>query len=208
MLLIFSLLLYLCESSDPPPHPSSSPETLSLQLEAIPDYPVAEGQRVNLHCKASTMPGSAQWSWQRLRNHTWHEMKTGGDLTLTEPEQSGLYRCRAERQFSQNHAVYITSMQTTVSEYFGIAAFVLSLLALIIISAHLFWLSYQRLDATLTTPNIAAQGFPGPEKSPKGGLPHTECGGDVYMNYTNTSQAYTDLDPTNMTREDLYSSLS
>lgn len=98
---------------DPPPHPSSSPETLSLQLEAIPDYPVAEGQRVNLHCKASTMPGSAQWSWQRLRNHTWHEMKTGGDLTLTEPEQSGLYRCRAERQFSQNHAVYITSMQTT-----------------------------------------------------------------------------------------------
>ncbi|TNN60994.1 hypothetical protein EYF80_028772 [Liparis tanakae] len=150
-----------------PPHSAPStidsstaaPEdTLSLQLEAVPDHPVAEGQRVTLLCRASPMPASAQWSWQRLQNHTWHVMQDGGDLTLSQPEQSGLYRCRAEGRSSQSHAVYITSMQTTVSEYLGIAAFVLSLLALVIISAHLFWLSYRRLDATLTTPNVAAQG--------------------------------------------------
>ncbi|XP_054469930.1 uncharacterized protein LOC129103466 [Anoplopoma fimbria] len=221
MLLIFSLLLVLCERTalqswvttnsvyftDAPTTTAAPEEKLSLQLVAIPDYPVAAGQRVNLHCNAFTMPDSVKLSWHRLENQTWQEVANGGDLTLTKPEQSGLYCCRAENQLSQNHTVYIISMHTTVGEYLGIAAFVISLLALIINFAILFWLGWHRLGAASTTSNIAAKGFPGPEKSPKGGLPHTESDGDVYINYTNNRQAYTDLDPTNVTTDNVYSSL-
>ncbi|TDG98969.1 hypothetical protein EPR50_G00205710 [Perca flavescens] len=127
-------------------------------------------------------------------------------MTLTKPEQSGLYRCRSGSNDSQvvssDHTVYIVSVNATVGESLGIAAFVLSLLALSINFAILFWLGWQRFGATLTI-NTAAKGFPGPEKSPKGGLPPTESDGDVYMNYT--SQAYCDLDPTTVS---VYSSLS
>ena len=41
----------------------------------------------------------------------------------------------------------------------------------------------------------------------RGGLPETEVEGD-YMNYTNTNPAYTDLDITNVTEENVYSCLS
>ncbi|XP_075964779.1 uncharacterized protein LOC142968684 isoform X2 [Anarhichas minor] len=229
MLLHFSLLWCLCESTvtfqtttwttttstntapaveDRTPHPFSSSGKLSLQLVAIPDYPVAAGQRVNLLCNAFNMKVSVK-SWEHLENQTWRVVGNGGELTLTKPEQSGLYRCRAESQFSQNHTVFIISMHTTaVSENLGIAALFFSLLALIIAFAILFWLGWHRLGATSTTSNIAAKGFPGPEQSPKGGLPHTESDGDVYINYTNTSQDYTDLDPTDVTEDNVYSSLS
>ncbi|XP_031166062.1 uncharacterized protein LOC116057642 [Sander lucioperca] len=182
----------------------------SLQLVATPDYPVAAGQKVDLHCTAFTIPVSIKWSLQRLKNQTWQDVGTDRDMmTLTKPEQSGLYRCRSETSSSQesvvsaNHTVYIISVNATVGECLGIAAFVLSLLALSINLAILFWLGWQRLGTTLTI-NTAAKGFPGPEKSPKGGLPQTESDGDVYMNYT--SQAYCDLDPT--TVDNVYSSLS
>ncbi|XP_068582578.1 uncharacterized protein [Cebidichthys violaceus] len=218
MLLSFSLLWFLCESTVKSQTTTwtttNSTNTtvavegkLSLQLVAIPDYPVAAGQRVNLLCNAFNVKDSVK-SWQHLENQTWHVVGIGGELTLTKPEQSGLYRCRAVSQFSQNHTVFIISMHTTVSENLGIAAVFLSLLALIIIFAILFWLGWHRLGATLTTSNIAAKDFPGPEQSPKGGLPHTESDGDVYINYTNTSQDYTDLDPTNVTEDNVYSSLS
>ncbi|KAI3367625.1 hypothetical protein L3Q82_026473, partial [Scortum barcoo] len=93
-------------------------------------------------------------------------------------------------------------------ESLGIAAFVLSVLALVINIAILFWLGWQFLRDRPAHSNTAAKGFPGPEKSPKGGLPQTDSDGDVYMNYTSTNQAYSDLDLTNMTGDNVYSSLS
>lgn len=42
----------------------------------------------------------------------------------------------------------------------------------------------------------------------RGDLPQADCDAtDVYMNYTNTNPAYTDLDPANMTEDNVYSSL-
>ncbi|XP_039642631.1 uncharacterized protein LOC120549649 isoform X2 [Perca fluviatilis] len=190
---------------------TTAAEEKLLQLVATPDYPVAAGQKVDLHCSAFTTTVSVKWSWQHLKNQTWQDVGTDRNMmTLTKPEQSGLYRCRSESNFSlesvsSNHTVYIVSVNATVGEYLGIAAFVLSLLALSINFAILFWLGWQRFGATLTI-NTAAKGFPGPEKSPKGGLPQTESDGDVYMNYT--SQAYCDLDPTTVSVDNVYSSLS
>lgn len=42
----------------------------------------------------------------------------------------------------------------------------------------------------------------------RGGLPNYDNEGEVYMNYTGTNPAYTDLDPTRMTADNLYASLS
>lgn len=86
-----------------------------LQLEAVPDYPVAAGQRVDLHCPSFSTTFSVTWSWQRLQNETWTAVASGQDLTLTEPEQSGRYRCLARWGLSQErestqHAVLIVSM--------------------------------------------------------------------------------------------------
>ncbi|KAK5898987.1 hypothetical protein CesoFtcFv8_008511 [Champsocephalus esox] len=96
-------------------------------------------------------------------------------------------------------------MTTEVAEKLGIAAFVFFLLALIVLFGILFWLGFQRLVASKTTSKTAAKGFPGTDKSPKGGFPPAESGGDVYMNYTGND--YSNLDLTNETGND-YSSLS
>lgn len=90
----------------------------NLQLVATPDYPVAAGQRVHLHCFAVTMPYSVIWSWQRLEDRTWTEVGHGQNLILTKPEQSGTYRCHVETKSSQekvsgSHAVFIVSMHLT-----------------------------------------------------------------------------------------------
>ncbi|XP_032356967.1 uncharacterized protein LOC116670504 [Etheostoma spectabile] len=227
MRLSFFLLFFLCKrkvksaTTWPTTYVSSTniskttagEEKLSpLQLVATPDYPVAAGQKVDLHCRAFTIPVSFMWSWQRMENQTWQDVGTDRDMmTLTKPEQSGLYRCRGKSNFTQmsmvssTHTVYIISVNATVGEQLGIAAFVLSLLALSINFAILFWLGWQRVGATPTI-KTAAKGFPGPEKSSKGGLPQIENDGDVYMNYT--SQAYCDLDPTTVSVDNVYSSLS
>lgn len=42
----------------------------------------------------------------------------------------------------------------------------------------------------------------------RGVVPPADGDGDVYMNETSTNQAYTDLDPINMTMDNVYSSLS
>lgn len=222
-MLSFCLLFLLCECTvkslvitipEITTSAMTTEEKLSaLQLLATPDYPVAAGQRVDLHCSAFTMPDFVFWFWDHMENQTWQEVSTGRDLTLTEPRQSGLYRCRAVSRLSQtsmshNHMVYIISMHATVGENLGIAAFFLSVLALIINIAILSWLAWQRLSDTLTTSSPASKGFPEPEKSPKGGLPKPDSDGDVYMNYTSTNHAYTDLDPTNVTEDNVYSSLS
>ncbi|XP_041809818.1 uncharacterized protein LOC121618395 [Chelmon rostratus] len=229
-MLSFCLLFLLCEStvkswgstwpSDYISLQGSTTATVTtegkpsaLQLQATPDYPVAAGQRVDLHCSALTKANYVTWAWDRLENQTWREVSHGQDLTLTEPQQSGLYRCRTEsnssqRNVSPDHMVYIISVHATVGEKLGIAAFALSLLSLIINLTILFWLGWQRLGDMLTTSSPAPKGVAEPQKSPKEGLPKTDSDGDVYMNYTSTNHAYTDLDPTNVAEDNVYSSLS
>ncbi|KAL6105504.1 uncharacterized protein ACO6RY_07022 [Pungitius sinensis] len=97
-----------------------------------------------------------------------------------------------------------------VSEHFGISALVCSLLALITIFAVIFWLAWHRLHGTLITGDIAAKGFPGSEQPPKEGWPQIDTEGDreVYINYTSTCRNYTDLNPTTVIEDNVYSSLS
>ncbi|KAL7380711.1 hypothetical protein ABVT39_022660 [Epinephelus coioides] len=110
--------------------------------------------------------------------------------------------------FTTEISTTTNAVTVEAAENLGVAAFFFSLLALIINFAILFWLGWQRFGPTQTSSNTAAKGFPGPEKSSKGGVQQTEMDGDVYMNYTNTSQDYTDLDPSNATVDNVYSSLS
>lgn len=229
MLCCFFLLLFLCEGTVEFPTTFSSSSTThrevptalmttekklsSLQLVASPDYPVAAGQPVHLHCSASSVPKSVIWSWQHLENQTWLDVGNGKDLTLSQPEQSGLYRCGARRlhstlKVSRNHTVFIIPKQQTVGVGLGIAAFVLVLLVLIANLAVLSWVSWKHCGGKLNTSITSAKGFPGPEKTPKGGLQQAEADGDVYMNYTSTNQAYSDLDPSSMNDNNVYSSLS
>ncbi|XP_028250440.1 uncharacterized protein LOC114426975 [Parambassis ranga] len=172
-----------------------------LQLEATPDYPVVAGQSVVLRCSSSILPLSITSSWHHLQNQTWKNVSVGRELILTEPRQSGLYRCQDGRMYSQNHTVYIISVRATVGENLGVAAFILSLLALIIITI-VFWTGYQKLRS-LSTSGSAAKGFPQSDPASKRGLPQNDQ--DVYMNYTSDNQAYTDLDPTSMTGHNVYS---
>lgn len=44
--------------------------------------------------------------------------------------------------------------------------------------------------------------------TPRGDSPKRDCEGDVYMNYEDSNPAYSDLDPGNMSVDDVYSSLS
>ncbi|XP_072221460.1 uncharacterized protein [Leuresthes tenuis] len=179
-----------------------------LQLVAIPDYPVAAGRRVHLHCSAPTEPVIIIWSWKHLHNQTWKQVGKGPELILTEPEQSGVYRCNANILPSQNsespdHTVFIIAIETTVGERLGIAAFVLSLSIIICLP----WLHRQRSCDTLTTPSTAVEGVGRPEVASKGEPPQADSDKDVYMNYTSTS-TYTNVNPTIMTEENVYSSLS
>ncbi|KAM6912242.1 uncharacterized protein FYW49_010754 [Xenentodon cancila] len=183
-----------------------------LQLEATPDNPVAAGQRVHLHCSAFPMSAFATWSWQRQQNQTWKEVAVGRELILTEPQQSGAYRCHAEsrlsqRSVSQTHTVLIVSMKTTVGENLGIAAFVLFLLVLISIIAGLIGLGWQRVGDTATPASDRVNGVPGPEVTSNGCFPQVNCDGDVYINYTSNNHAYSDLDPTSVTADSFYSTL-
>ncbi|XP_034087665.1 uncharacterized protein LOC117556445 isoform X2 [Gymnodraco acuticeps] len=225
MLCTFFLLLFFCEGTEQStttewpttttaittsletstPTMTTEGHLPSLQLVATPDYPVTEGRTVHLYCGPSTIPDSVNWSWKQWKK----EVGNSRDLTLTRPEQSGVYQCFANNTVSSRmsslHTVSITSTHTTVAEKLGIAAFVFFLLALIVLFGILFWLGFQRLVATKTTSNTAAKGFPGTDKSPKGGFPPAESSGDVYMNYTGDD--YNNLDLTNVTGND-YSSLS
>ncbi|CAK6971496.1 uncharacterized protein LOC118337591 [Scomber scombrus] len=177
MLLFSFLLLFLSESTGVSPYVTTSWPTLytsqdtntptleeelsALQLIAEPDYPVAAGQSVHLHCMASTMPRVVSWSWQRRENQTWQKVGSGRDLTLTEPDQSGQYRCYAMsnsfQRVSPEHTVYIISTHATVGEKLGIAAFVISLLSFIINFAVMSWLGWQRFSDKLSTSNTPAK---------------------------------------------------
>ncbi|XP_029983265.1 uncharacterized protein LOC115414184 isoform X1 [Sphaeramia orbicularis] len=189
------------------------PRPENVQLLAIPDYPVAEGQRVDMHCTADDEYVVSNWTWDRMNdNGTVTTVGRSKDLTLTEPEQSGQYRCSAGnlRGFlpSSVHTVYIVSIQAKASENLGIAGFVLSLLALIINLAVVLWLVWQKLYSTLTVSQTSTTGPSKPVTEPKEGFQQDGADRDVYMNYTSSNQAYSDLDPKNMTDDNLYSSLS
>lgn len=84
-----------------------------LQLVATPDYPVAAGQSVVLRCSSSIKPLSITFSWHHLQNRTWKNVSVGSELILTKPQQSGLYRCQDCILYSQNHTVYIISVNAT-----------------------------------------------------------------------------------------------
>ncbi|KAM4543258.1 uncharacterized protein PAE49_019664 isoform 2-T2 [Odontesthes bonariensis] len=186
--------------------PSITEKPSPLQLVAKPDYPVAAGQRVHLCCSAPTEPAVIIWFRKHLHNETWKQVGNGLELILTEPEQSGVYHCNANiwpSQQSPNHTVFIIAIQTTVGEKLGIAAFVLSLSIIICLPL----LHIQRFCHTVTTPRTAVEGVGKPEVVSKGEPPQANSDKDVYMNYTSTS-AYSNLDPTIMTGENVYSSLS
>ncbi|CAJ1073416.1 uncharacterized protein LOC117805735 [Xyrichtys novacula] len=122
----------------------------SLKLVATPDYPVMEGQTVHLRCSASSSPKSVDWSWQyMMKNQTWQKVGSEMDLTLSKPEQTGVYRCHARSpsgpwKESPNHTVSIIAAHLTVGENLGIAAFAFVLLLLIINLAVLSWMGWQK----------------------------------------------------------------
>ncbi|KAF6725059.1 hypothetical protein FQA47_006202 [Oryzias melastigma] len=177
-----------------------------VQLLASPDYPVSEGQRVQLQCKL--LSGSTvSVDWQVLKGQTWREVDSDGELILTKPEQSGVYRCQAGSNWSQNHTVSIVAIKTSMGEVLGIAAFVLSLLVLITIIAGLLLVVYQRIGSPKTPSSPAVkEKDPGPKFEPKGDFP-TEDGDGDYMNYTGKNSAYTDLDPSSLSADNEYSTV-
>ncbi|XP_024129928.1 uncharacterized protein LOC112147627 isoform X2 [Oryzias melastigma] len=179
-----------------------------VQLLASPDYPVSEGQRVQLQCKLlSGSTVSVDWTWQVLKGQTWKEVDSDGELILTKPEQSGVYRCLAGSNWSQNHTVSIVAIRASMGEVLGIAAFVLSLLVLITIIAGLLLVVWQRIGSPKTPSSPAVkEKDPGPKFEPKGDFP-TEDGDGDYMNYTGKNSAYTDLDPSSLSADNEYSTV-
>ncbi|RVE57442.1 hypothetical protein OJAV_G00216290 [Oryzias javanicus] len=181
-----------------------------VQLLASPDYPVSEGQRVHLQCKLLSVSSvSVDWSWQFLKGETWKEVDSDGELTLTKPEQSGVYRCRAKigSNWSQNHTVSIVAIKASIGESLGIAAFVLSLLVLITIAVGLLLVVWQRIGIPKTPPSPAVKvDDPGPKVVSKEEFPTDESDGD-YMNYTSKNSTYTDLDPSSMCADNEYSTV-
>ncbi|XP_029973541.1 uncharacterized protein LOC115407302 isoform X2 [Salarias fasciatus] len=183
----------------------------SVLLEATPDYPVVAGQKVSLHCRAAPKPANVTWSWRRWGNDL-HD-QSSSELVLTEPGQSGEYSCHVsilggQTRGSNTHTVIIISIQTTVGERLGIVAFILSIVTFIITLGILFWMFWKRFDQKDTSSSPAAKSFTGPGTTTKGGLPDMGIESDVYMNYTNSNPAYSDLDPNSMADDSVYSSLS
>ncbi|CAN9502500.1 unnamed protein product [Ophioblennius macclurei] len=187
----------------------------SVQLSGTPQYPVAAGQRVSLNCSVPLGPKTIYWSWSHQRfNNIWHTLDVNvSELILTEPEQSGEYRCIArspggQRRNSITHRVLIISIQTTAWEKLGVAAFVISIAILIIGLVILFWILSQRVHQEATASSTAAKSFPTPGMTSKGVLPEKGMESDVYMNYTNSNPGYSDLDLSSVTEDNVYSSLS
>ncbi|XP_051941394.1 uncharacterized protein LOC127614230 [Hippocampus zosterae] len=182
----------------------------ALQLTATPDYPVAVGQEVSLRCCAQSSHTFDNWSWQRQEQERWQEVAKGYTLTLSKPQESGLYRCFAQRNLTESvspsHAVLIISIHAIANV--GITALVLSLLALVMNIAVMFWLGWQRLRGEESPANMETKGFPkAGKKDEKRGPAQAENEGHVYMNYSSTNLTYTELDPTGVTANNAYSVL-
>lgn len=195
-----------------------------LRLVATPSQPVVmEGQRVVLHCQASTYPPAANWSWYHMSVlNVQMNMSPGRDLVISRPEESGLYNCRAhslvlgisQTQSSPYHLIYVVPMTgPAVVDDLGVAGFGLSLLVCLILLAALLWFAWGRCGARclalqqVTSSSAKAKGLTASKMAPSDGLPHAESQGD-YMNFTTTNLAYAELEPNSRTRNDVYSSLS
>ncbi|KAM4540196.1 uncharacterized protein V3H82_022220 [Fundulus diaphanus] len=228
MFLGFVLVFSLCTStvksiSSIQPTPTQYPTTtitiadatlikpVDLRLVATPDYPVAAGQQVQLRCITEPLSQTITWSRYNLQNESWENVGSGADLVLTEPNESGQYRCETRnvlKSVSQYHTVYIVYMPT-MGERLGKAAFALSVLNMIAIIAGLLWLCWQQFGDQLSALNAPKKDLPAPPVvTPKVLPPLGDCDGDVYMNYTSDTQAYTDLNPSHVAGDGLYSTLS
>ncbi|XP_024916085.1 uncharacterized protein LOC107988680 isoform X2 [Cynoglossus semilaevis] len=158
MLLFISLLVFISESSGF--YTSWSPATVSLittpsvdlrplQVEAVPDYPVTAGQTVTLFCSSVN-----SYIWQHLVNLNWQDVGQDGNLTLTQPQQSGLYRCRARTtslHISRNLTVNIEPTVNTVKKDLAEPAFVLSLLGFVISLGIVGWLLWGKFSNYIST---------------------------------------------------------
>ncbi|KAK5602682.1 hypothetical protein CRENBAI_004811 [Crenichthys baileyi] len=142
MTLGFVLILFLCTSTVTvqegklSSNASYSPTTattagstttmkvVALNLVATPDYPVAAGQSVELSCNsANPSPVPITWWRYRLQIETWENVSVGKVLILTQPQESGKYRCQTRNAstvsiVSQNHTVFIVSIPTTGRLFF------------------------------------------------------------------------------------------
>uniref|UniRef100_A0A1A8RKV2 Adhesion molecule with Ig-like domain 3 n=1 Tax=Nothobranchius rachovii TaxID=451742 RepID=A0A1A8RKV2_9TELE len=220
MLLGFFLPFCVCGStakdlaSSSPPNTTEATEKLILQAMAVPDYPVASGQKVQLSCRSAFSLNPVLWNWSHLQNNTWKKVIDGKELTLSKPEDSGLYRCYAETKFqksvSQNLTVFIISVPRQTNEDLGEAALVLSILNLIFLIAAFLWFMSQKFCHQRTTSSTSkkVEATARPTAVPNVCKPPADPDGDVYMNYTGPNPAYTDLNPANMAGDNLYSSLS
>ncbi|XP_054909152.1 uncharacterized protein LOC129374659 [Poeciliopsis prolifica] len=189
-------------SSTTAPHPMTSTKEIPPKtniplncphLVATPDYPVAAGQTVELRCQTIIPSQNISWSRSHLQNESWENVGSGHVLVLTEPKQTGMYRCEIRNAgsvacVSQNHVVYIVSIST---EQLGKAAFAFTILFLIGIIAGLGWFFWERSSnklSALDTPKKDVPPSVPPEVIPKN-LPQTsEPDADVYMNYTSGTQ--------------------
>ncbi|XP_047249015.1 uncharacterized protein LOC124884974 [Girardinichthys multiradiatus] len=230
MTLGFVLIFFLCTSTVTVQAGMSSTENYStttattsgltttmklvaLNLMATPDYPVAAGQRVKLSCNTTNPSQTITWQRYHLQSETWENVSMGNVLILTQPQESGKYRCETHNTLnvlivSQNHNVFIVSIPTT-GENIGKAALVLSVLILIATIAGVLLLFWKRSNDDLSALNAPKKDVPAPSVViPKVLPPKDDPDGDVYMNYTSTTQAYSDLNPANMTGDDCYSTLS
>ncbi|XP_027855628.1 uncharacterized protein LOC114133755 [Xiphophorus couchianus] len=180
-------------------------------LVATPDYPVAAGLTVELNCQTIIPSQNIIWSRSLLQNESWENVGSGKVLLLTEPKQTGTYRCEIlniGKCVSQNHDVYIVSIPTA-GEKLGKAAFAFTIVILIGIIAGLGWFCWEKSGNKLRTSNAPKKDVPPPPEEIPKNLPQTsDADVDVYMNYTSSTQPYTDLNPSNLTGEDFYSSLS
>lgn len=114
----FSYLLFLLPTIEPK-------TTMPLDcphLVATPDYPVAAGLTVELSCQTIIPSQNIIWSRSLLQNESWENVGSGKVLLLTEPKQTGTYRCEIlniGKCVSQNHNVYIVSISTAGQMFSG-----------------------------------------------------------------------------------------
>lgn len=89
----------------------------ALEIVARPDYPVAAGEEIHLNCSAPPILMPVNWSWLHLQDKRWKSVGFEKELTLTKPEDSGVYYCQAthlsKMSQSQNYTIYIVSVQAT-----------------------------------------------------------------------------------------------
>lgn len=114
-------VLYLLVSSSfhhPPSCVCHTTAYLYVQAVVSPEYPVAAGLTVKLHCSVETNMPQVSWNWVYLTKTGWQNVGNTMDLSLTEPNQTGTYCCYAsatgiKQKSSNTVTAYIVAMQPT-----------------------------------------------------------------------------------------------